>query len=91
MKYIVSWTLPQATFTAALGRFLQTGGMPPAGVKLIGRWHGMNGGGFAVVETTDAKALYAWFAEWTEFIPVQVTPCLEDADAGAVLQSLRHG
>jgi hypothetical protein len=42
MKYIVSWTLPIATFHAAVGRFLETGGMPPAGVKLVGRWHGMS-------------------------------------------------
>jgi hypothetical protein len=90
MKYIVSWSLPQATFRAALNRFLETGGMPSAGVRLIGRWHGMNATGFAVVETTDAKALYAWVAEWSEFLPIQVTPCLEDADAGAVLLSLRR-
>jgi hypothetical protein len=88
MKYIVSWTLPQATYRAALNRFLATGGLPPAGVKLIGRWHGMNATGFAVAETTDAKALYRWVAEWSEFILIQVTPCLEDADAGAVLQTL---
>jgi len=30
----------------------------------------MNGKGFAVVETTDPKALYAWFAEWQEFLPI---------------------
>jgi hypothetical protein len=63
--------------------------MPPAGVKLIGRWHGMSGNGFAVVETDDPKALYAWFAEWQEFLPIQTTPCLEDAEAGAVLATLK--
>ena len=90
MKYIVSWTLPQVTFRAAVGRFLEAGGMPPAGVKLVGRWHGMNGGGFAVVETTDAKALYAWVAEWADVLALDTTPCLEDADAGAVLQGLKR-
>lgn len=59
--------------------------MPPAGVDMIGRWHGMSGGGFAVVETSDAKALYDWIAEWSEFLPLQTTPVVEDADAGAVL------
>jgi len=90
MKYIVSWTLPQGTFNAAVSRFLQSGGAPPATLKLIGRWHGMNGRGFAVVETTDAKALYSWFAEWSDLLPIDVTPCLEDADAGEVLQSLKR-
>ena len=88
MKFLVSWSLPQGTYRSAVARFLKAGGMPPAGVKLIGRWHGMSGAGCAVVETNDAKALYAWFAEWSEFLPVQTTPVLEDADAGAVLESM---
>lgn len=90
MKYIASWMLPQGTFHAAVGRFLEAGGMPPAGVTLIGRWHGMSGGGFAIVETSDAKALFAWVAEWSDLIPMTATPCLEDADAGAVLGSLKR-
>lgn len=88
MKFLVSWSLPQATYRAAVARFLQTGGMPPTGVDLIGRWHGMSGAGCAVVETNDPKALYAWVAEWLEFIPMQTTPVLEDADAGAVLTAM---
>ena len=88
MKFLVSWSLPQATYRQAVARFLQAGGMPPAGVTLIGRWHGMSGGGCAVVETNDAKALYAWVAEWMEFLPLQTTPVLEDADAGAVLTAM---
>lgn len=90
MKYITSWSLPQGTYNAAIARFLDAGGLPPAGVNLIGRWHGMSGGGFAVVETTDAKALYAWVAEWADVLPIETTPCLEDADAGEVLASLKR-
>jgi len=90
MKYIVSWTLPRATYCSAVARFLEKGGLPLAGVKLVGRWHGMSGRGFAVVETTDAKALYAWVAEWADVLPIETSPCLEDADAGAVLQSLKR-
>ena len=90
MKYLVSWALPHSTYNTAVARFLQSGGMPPAGVKLIGRWHGMNGRGFAVVETTDAKALYAWLAEWSDLVPIESTPCLEDAEAAEVLRSLKR-
>jgi hypothetical protein len=90
MKYTVSWSLPHGTFHSAVGRFLEAGGMPPAGVKLVGRWHGMNGRGFAIVETTDAKALYAWVAEWSDLQPMEATPCLEDADAGAVLGAIKR-
>ncbi len=88
MKFVVSWSLPPNTFRPAVARFLKGGGMPPAGVNLIGRWHGMSGAGFAVVDTSDAKALCAWVAEWAEFLPLQTTPVLEDADAGAVLSTL---
>ena len=90
MKYITSWKIPQGTYQKATERFLAAGGMPPAGVKLIGRWHGMSGGGFAVVETNDAKALYAWCAEWSDVIPIETTPCLEDAEAGEVLKGLKR-
>ena len=69
-------------------RFLEAGGMPPSGVDLIGRWHGMSGMGVAVVETNDAKALYAWIAEWSEFLPLQTTPVLEDDAAGEVLGAM---
>jgi Protein of unknown function (DUF3303) len=89
MKFIVSWELPPPAFQAASDRFLKTGGLPPESLKLIGRWHGMSGRGFAVVETTDAKALYHWVSEWGQFLPIETTPCVEDADAGAVLQSLK--
>jgi Protein of unknown function (DUF3303) len=45
MKFISTWTVPQGTFNAAVARFLETGGAPPEGVKMLGRWHGMDGKG----------------------------------------------
>lgn len=89
MKYIASWTLPYSTYREAAARFLKVGGMPTSAVKVIGRWHGMSGMGVAIVETDDAKALYQWVTEWSDVLGVSVTPCLEDADAGAVLMGLR--
>jgi hypothetical protein len=32
MKFIVSWSLPQATYHGSSERFMKTGGLPPAGV-----------------------------------------------------------
>jgi hypothetical protein len=87
MKFMVSWTLQPATYRPTIARFLEAGGMPPDGVNLIGRWHGMSGAGVAIVETDDDKALYAWVSEWAEFIELQTTPVLEDEDAGEVLSS----
>jgi hypothetical protein len=82
------WTVPQGTFNAAVARFLETGGAPPEGVKMLGRWHGMDGKGFAISESTDPKAMYRWVAQWADLLPLTVTPCLEDADAGEVMASL---
>ena len=88
MKYITSWTLPHGTFNATIARFLETGGAPPKGVTILGRWHGMSGQGFAVSESDDAKAMFEWRAQWADLLEMTVTPCLEDADAGQVLASL---
>ena len=88
MKYIVSWKLPQGTFNAAVARFLETGGAPPPGVQLVGRWHGMSGQGFAITESNDPKAMFKYQAQWADLLEMTVTPCLEDADAGAVMASL---
>ncbi len=55
---------------------------------MLGRWHGMNGQGFAISEATDAKAMFQWYAQWADLMELSVTPCVEDADAGPVLASL---
>ena len=81
MKFIVHWSQTHATFRAGIERFKETGALPPEGVTLLGRWFGMNGQGFAVVEASDAKAL-------SEFLTIEVTPAVEDAEAGEVINAL---
>ena len=44
---------------------------------------------YAIVETTDPKALYALVTQWGDLLKLETTPCLEDAEAGAVLQTLK--
>ena len=90
MKFIVKWSIPKASVTGAEQRFVKTGGGPPADVTMIGRWHGMSGGGVLIAETNDAKALYAWLAHWNDLLEFETTPCLEDAEAGEVLASLQR-
>jgi hypothetical protein len=90
MKFIVNWRIPHSTRVAAAKRFLETGGPPPAGVQMIGRWHGASGRGVAIVETTDAKALYTWVEQWSDLLELEVTPCLDDAEGGEVLASVRR-
>ena len=58
---------------------------------MIGRWHGMNGRGVAIAESGDPQALYAWQADWKDVIDIEITPCLDDADAGEVLTNVKGG
>jgi hypothetical protein len=90
MKFIVKWHIPKGTVASAEARFMQTGAPPPAGVKMIGRWHGMIGGGVLIAETDNAKALYSWIAFWSDLLEFETTPCVEDAEAGEVLASLKR-
>jgi hypothetical protein len=90
MKFITSFVVQPENFEAVRKRFLETGGRPPEGVKMLGRWIGMNGRGVTISESSDAKALYAWVAQWSDLMALEVTPCVEDADAGAVLQALKR-
>jgi hypothetical protein len=85
MKYISHWKLPPSTIEAAIKKFLETGGVPPAGVKMLGRWHGMNGQGFAIFESDDPKAMYEWYTQWAVVMELTITPCVEDAEAGPIL------
>jgi hypothetical protein len=88
MKYISHWKIPPSSIDAAIKKFLETGGAPPQGVKMLGRWHGMNGQGFAISESNDAKAMYEWYAQWANVMEITVTPCVEDAEAGPILASM---
>jgi hypothetical protein len=88
MKYICIWHLPAGTFNATVARFLETGGAPPKGVQIVGRWHGMSGQGVMITETDDSKAMFEFRAQWADLIDMTITPCLEDADAGAVLAGM---
>ena len=38
MLFIVKWTSSPDNRNAAIERFLKSGGKPPVGVKMLGRW-----------------------------------------------------
>ena len=89
MKFLVQWHLsePSAVRSAAK-RFLETGGKPPEGVKLVGRWFGTNGKGCLVVEASDPKQVLELQLQWQEFMQIEATPAIEDQEAGEVLSKL---
>jgi hypothetical protein len=88
MLFIVRWTIPQVARKAAIQRFIETGGAPPAWVKMLARYHSADGEfGFAIAESDDAQALTRWTLAWNDLLPMDVRPAVNDEGLGAVLQS----
>jgi hypothetical protein len=56
----------------AIARFKKTGGQPPNGVKLLGRWTAADfSGGFDLLETDDATALTQFALMWSDLLGAQ--------------------
>jgi hypothetical protein len=54
--------------------------------SMIGRWHAPGSTrGFLLVETDDLTALAEHAAEWSDVLAAEVTPVLDDAEAGAAI------
>jgi hypothetical protein len=79
-----------AHFKAAVSRFLETGALPPDGVKMIGRWHGPFTG-WVLAESDDLTKVYEWTARWNDLLEFTVVPVLEDAQMGEVLGKISQG
>jgi hypothetical protein len=87
MKFILTFTLKADRRDEAIARFLKTGGNPPAGAKLLGRWTRADfSGGFDLIESNDAKALTNFSLAWSDLIDLSVVPVVEDADLSEVLK-----
>lgn len=89
MKFILTFTWTPNTQTRAEGfdRFRKTGGRPPDGVKLLGRWTRADlSGGFDLLETDDPKKLAAFSHMWSDLMELTITPVLDDQELSDVLQ-----
>jgi Protein of unknown function (DUF3303) len=88
MLFIVKWEIPEIGRKAAVQRFKETGGAPPPGVKMLGRWHSTDGEfGFAIVESDDAQALGKWAIAWNDLMPLDIRPAVDDQGLATVLQA----
>jgi len=86
MKYMSTWTIRPENMKAAIERFKQTGGAPPAGVKILGRWYEMGTGhGFTLSESDDPVAVARAGIEWADLIDEKIVPVIEDAQIAAAL------
>lgn len=87
MKYITTWIYEPSNVEAITERFKKTGGQPPEGVTMLGRWFDVAGGrGFALTESTDPIAMSKWTRDWSDLMSFEVTPVLDDEQ---MVQSLQ--
>lgn len=88
MLFIVNWNARPENRNAVIDRFLKTGGKPPEGTKMLGRWHTVGPvSGFALAEASDASALEKWVLDWSDLMSMDVHPAVTDEQMGPVLAS----
>jgi hypothetical protein len=88
MKFMMTfhWAPDAQQRAEGIERFQRTGGLPPDGVRLVGRWTRADlGGGFDLLETDDAAKLTEFAYQWSDLMELEITPVLEDAELAGVL------
>jgi hypothetical protein len=86
MKFMLSWRIAPGNHKPAAEGFMKTRAPMPAGLRLVGRWHAPGSvQGWALVEADDARAVYHHVAEWANLLSFDVTPVVEDPEAGESL------
>ncbi|MGA7108740.1 MAG: DUF3303 family protein [Terracidiphilus sp.] len=86
MKILSTYAIRPGCVKEAVGRFLAGKANPPAGVKILGRWHKTDAsGGYTLVETDNPAAMYEFAASWSDVLETHSTVVLDDAEAGPVL------
>lgn len=89
MKFMLTFAIRPDTKgrDEAIARFKKTGGQPPKGVKLIGRWTAADfSGGFDLLESDDVKALTEFALMWSDVMELKLVPVIEDTELSNVLQ-----
>ena len=88
MKFMLTFTIkPEVRGRdEAIGRFKATGGQPPKGARLLGRWTAADfSGGFDLIESDDVKTLTEFSLMWSDLMELRLVPVVEDAELGEVL------
>jgi hypothetical protein len=71
---------------AVVARFLENGGVPPPGVKLLSRWTDVAGGrGFTLTESDDPVAASKFAYVWNDLISFEMIPVINDEQLAKVL------
>jgi hypothetical protein len=89
MKFMLtfSWKPDIKARDEGISRFLKTGGQPPEGVKLLGRWTRADfNGGFDLLESDNPQALAEFSLMWSDILDLTIVPVVEDTQLSAVLE-----
>lgn len=79
MQFMTVYTFRPEHANSATERFLETGGQPPKGAKMISRWHDVSGGrGFALSESDDPVAMTKWCRQWNDLLSFEIIPVVTD-------------
>ncbi|HDS1679677.1 TPA: DUF3303 family protein [Pseudomonas putida] len=86
MLFIIQWSIAPENRNAVMARFAKTGGVPPAELKVHGRWHAVGElQGFAVVESNDLQPVLHWTLDWSDLMHMQVCPAMTDTELAPIL------
>lgn len=86
MKVMSTYSIRPGCMPEAAKRFLAGKAQPPAGVKLLGRWHKSDAsGGFTLSETDDLVKVYEFAAAWADVLEIHSNAVLDDEQAGPAL------
>jgi hypothetical protein len=87
MLHLVAWTFTPEKRNAIQARFKETGGLPPQGVKLLGRWSGIGSNkGMCVAQSNDPLALGTWAQQWSDLMSFDIYPVLTDEELAKTWQ-----
>jgi len=88
MKFMLTFTLPsdKEKRNEGIARFQKTGGQPPQGATLLGRWTQVDMSKvYVLAESDDPKALAGFAVDWSDLLEVATAPVMEDRELADVL------
>ena len=90
MKFMLTFSFkPDKRRDEAIARFKKTGGQPPKGAKLLGRWVRADfSGGFDLFESDDVQALTEFALQWSDCMELAIVPVLQDSELIEVLRRI---
>ncbi len=87
MRFMLTFALKAERRDEAISRFKKTGGQPPKGARLLGRWTAADfSSGFDLLESDDATALTEFALMWSDLMDLRLVPVVEDGELAETLQ-----